>query len=158
MDIIVAGQRIVTRAEYIEAAFGFDVEPLDIEHDLLAGGLAARDALQSFLADFRVENDTDREDAAYYAGLLRRMPRELRGRKAGAAVVAAELEAADDTLGFEADTDTTFADWTGADYDSYTVLAELGRPDPAASVTAARAPRRPVVTLVHSESPAEVAA
>ncbi|MEV3926491.1 MULTISPECIES: hypothetical protein [Actinomycetes] len=29
-------------------------------------------------------------------------------------------------------------DWTGADYDSYTVLAELGTPRPAAQVSRAR--------------------
>ncbi|WP_331718517.1 hypothetical protein [Streptomyces virginiae] len=161
MNIIVAGQRIVTQAEYFEAAIGFDVEPLDVEHDLMAGGLASRDALTSFLADFRVETDTDREDATYYAGLLRRMPRELRTHKpaASAAAVAAELELADEILGFEDDTDT-YADWTGADFDSYEVLASLGTHDPAAAVTAARAPRpaRPVLTLVRSEVPAEVAA
>ncbi|WP_030965643.1 hypothetical protein [Streptomyces sp. NRRL S-378] len=156
MNIIVAGQRIVTQAEYIEAAIGFDIEPLDVEHDLMAGGLAARDALQSFLADFRVETDTDREDAAYYASLLRRMPRELRSRKP--AVVAAELEAADNALGFEDDTDT-YADWTAADFDSYEVLAELGTPNPAAAVARAREPRatRPVLHLVRNEAQAVAA-
>ncbi|MFD6891949.1 hypothetical protein [Streptomyces sp. NPDC059957] len=161
MNIIVAGQRIVTQAEYFEAAIGFDVEPLDVEHDLMAGGLASRDALASFLADFRVETDTDREDAAYYAGLLRRMPRELRTRKPAVSVaaVAAELELADDVLGFEDETDT-YAEWTGADFDSYEILTEVGTPDAAEAVTAARAPRpvRPVLTLVRSQSPAGVAA
>lgn len=160
MNIIVAGQRIVTQAEYVEAAIGFDIEPLDVEHDLMAGGLASRDALTSFLADFRVENDTDREDAVYYAGLLRRMPRELRSHKtAQVAAVAVELEAADDVLGFEDDTDL-YTEWTGADFDSYEVLVALGTPNPAVAVTAARAPRpaRPVLTLVRSEVPAGVAA
>ncbi|WP_030390488.1 hypothetical protein [Streptomyces sp. NRRL S-241] len=151
MNIIVAGQRIVTQAEYFEAAIGFDVEPLDVEHDLVAGGLASRDALESFLADCRVENDTDREDAAYYAGLLRRMPRELRSRKpVPAALVAAELEVVDNDLGFEDDEVDIYAEWTAADYDSYEVLAGMGRPDPVAAVTRARAPRtaRPALRLV----------
>jgi hypothetical protein len=32
-------------------------------------------------------------------------------------------------------------DWTGADFDSYEVLASIGEPDPAARVTQARASR-----------------
>ena len=32
-------------------------------------------------------------------------------------------------------------DWTGADYDSYEVLASIGEPNPAALVTQARATR-----------------
>jgi hypothetical protein len=84
MNIIVAGQRIVTDSEFLEVAAGFgpETEPLDLAEEFTAGGLASRDALDSFLADFRVENDTDREDAAYYAELLRRMPTPLRRRSA----------------------------------------------------------------------------
>ena len=168
MNIIVAGQRIVTGSEFLEAALGFntaEVEPLDLAEEFTAGGLASRDALDSFLADLQVETDTDREDAAYYKSLLRRMPRELRTRKtapAPAAVVAAELVAADDALGFEADDIT--ADWTAADFDSYEVLATLGTTDPAAAVARARAPRaerravRAALRIVRDEIPAEVAA
>jgi hypothetical protein len=164
MNIIVAGQRIVTKSEFFEVANGFDtVEPLDIENDFTAGGLASRDALTSFLADLQVETDTDREDAAYYKSLLRRMPRELRTRKtAPAAVVAAELEAADEALGYE--TDDITADWTAADFDSYEVLATLGTSDPAAAVARARRPRaerravRAALSIVRNEIQTEVAA
>ncbi|MFE6479668.1 hypothetical protein [Streptomyces rochei] len=85
MNIIVAGQRIVTDSEFLEVAVGFgapEVEPLDLAEEFTAGGLASRDALDSFLADFQVETDTDREDAEYYAELLRRMPTPLRRRTA----------------------------------------------------------------------------
>lgn len=169
MNIIVAGQRIVTGSEFLEAALGFntaEVEPLDLAEEFTAGGLASRDALDSFLTDFQVETDTDREDAAYYKSLLRRMPRELRARKttpaAPAAVVAAELVAADEALGFEADDIT--ADWTAADFDSYEVLATLGTTDPAGAVARARAPRaerravRTALRIVRDEIPTEVAA
>lgn len=164
MHTIVNGQRIVTEVEFIEAAKGFSPEPLELDDlDFTAGGLASRDALTSFLADFKVENDTDREDAAYYRALLRRMPRELRRRTAAApAVLAVELETADDALGFEDDDFT--ADWTAADYDSYEVLASVGRPNPAAAVTRAREPRaerravRTVLRLVRDEVQTGVAA
>jgi len=136
MNIIGTGQSIVT-------GFGAEVEPLDLIEEFTAGGLASRDALDSFLADFRVENDTDREDLAYYKNLLRRMPRELGARKstvsAPVAVVVAELESADDTSGYEAD--DVMADWTAADFESYQVLAELGTTDPVAAVIRARRPR-----------------
>ncbi|MFE6691932.1 hypothetical protein ACFVFQ_36370 [Streptomyces sp. NPDC057743] len=167
MNIIVAGQRIVTGSEFLEVAGGFapEVEPLDLAEEFTAGGLFSRAALDSFLADFQVETDTDREDAAYYKSLLRRMPRELRARKtapAAPAAVVAELEAADDVLGFEADDIT--ADWTAADFDSYEVLATLGATNPAAAVARARAPRaerravRAALRIVRDEIPAEVAA
>ncbi|MER7938822.1 MULTISPECIES: hypothetical protein [unclassified Streptomyces] len=164
MNIIVAGQRIVTQDEFIEVANGFDlVEPLalDVEHEFTAGGLASRDALESFLADFEVETDTDHEDAAYYRSLLRRMPKEL-SRKVSTPVVVAELEAADEALGFE--DDEPMADWTGADFDSYEVLATLGTtPDPVAAVSRARAPRaarravRAALRVVRNEVPAVAA-
>ncbi len=164
MNIIVAGQRIVTDSEFLEVATGFgpEIEPLDFTEEFTAGGLASRDALDSFLADFRVETDTDREDAAYYKSLLRRMPRELRTRQSAPAAVVAELEAADEALGYEADDIT--ADWTGADFDSYEVLATLGTSDPAAAVARARRPRaerravRAALTIVRNEIQAEVAA
>ncbi|AZK98825.1 MULTISPECIES: hypothetical protein [Streptomyces] len=164
MRTIVNGQRIVTEAEFIEAANGFSPEPLELEElDFTAGGLASRDALTSFMSDFKVENDTDREDAAYYRALLRRMPRELRRRTTAApAVLAVELETADDALGFEDDDFT--ADWTAADFDSYEVLASVGRPNPAAAVTRARQPRaerravRTVLRLVRDEVQTGVAA
>ncbi|MEV0693020.1 hypothetical protein [Streptomyces sp. NPDC050388] len=84
MNIIVAGQHIVTDSEFLEVAVGFgsEVEPLDLAEEFTAGGLSSRDALDSFLADFQVETDTDREDAEYYAELLRRMPTPLRRRTA----------------------------------------------------------------------------
>ncbi|MER7050502.1 hypothetical protein ABT391_37395 [Streptomyces jumonjinensis] len=166
MRTIVNGQRIVTAAEFIEAANGFDIEPtpLDLEEDFTAGGLASRDALASFLKEFEVESDTDREDAAYYRALLRRMPRELRRRTAAApAALAVELETVDNALGYE-DEDHFTADWTGADFDSYEVLATLGSPDPAAAVARAREPRserrvvRAALRIVRDEIPAEVAA
>ncbi|MFG3158128.1 hypothetical protein ACGF7W_39515 [Streptomyces sp. NPDC048219] len=168
MNIIVAGQRIVTNSEFLEVAAGFgsETEPLDLAEEFTAGGLASRDALDSFLADFRVENDTDREDAAYYKSLLRRMPRELRTGKtavpAPAAVVAAELVAADEALGYE--TDDITADWTAADFDSYEVLATVGSPDPAAAVARARSPRaerrevRAALRVVRNETSVGVAA
>ncbi|MCX4682636.1 hypothetical protein OG413_46685 [Streptomyces sp. NBC_01433] len=165
MNIIVAGQRIVTDSEFLEAAVGFntEVEPLDFAEEFTAGGLSSRDALNSFLADFQVETDTDREDAAYYQSLLRRMPRELRRRTAAAPVVlAAELETDDDALGFEDDDFT--ADWTAADFDSYEVLASVGRPNPAAAVALARQPRaerrsvRTALRLVRDEVQTGVAA
>ncbi|GGZ19713.1 hypothetical protein [Streptomyces nitrosporeus] len=168
MNIIVAGQRIVTDSEFLEAALGFttaEVEPLDLAEEFTAGGLASRDAVDSFLADLQVETDTDREDAAYYKSLLRRMPRELRARKttpAASAAVVAELVAADNALGFE-DDDIT-ADWTAADFDSYEVLASVGKPNPAAAVSRARQPRaerravRTALRLVRDEVQAEVAA
>ncbi|MEV6535951.1 hypothetical protein AB0M86_41360 [Streptomyces sp. NPDC051639] len=164
MNIIVAGQRIVTGSEFLEAAtgFGHEVEPLNIENDFTAGGLASRDALTSFLADLQVETDTDREDAAYYKSLLRRMPRELRTRKTALAAVVAELEAADEALGYE--TDDITADWTAADFDSYEVLATLGTSNPAAAVARARRPRaerrevRAALSIVRNEIRTEVAA
>ncbi|WP_031099033.1 hypothetical protein [Streptomyces sp. NRRL S-15] len=165
MNIIVAGQRIVTDSEFLEVAVGFnaEVEPLDFAEEFTAGGLASRDALTSFMDDFEVETDTDREDVAYYRSLLRRMPRELRRRTAAAPVVlAAELETADDALGFEDDDFT--ADWTAADFDSYEVLASVGRPHPAAAVSLARQPRaerravRTALRLVRDEVQTGVAA
>ncbi|MCX4792647.1 hypothetical protein OG369_43510 [Streptomyces sp. NBC_01221] len=165
MNIIVAGQRIVTDSEFLEVAVGFntEVEPLDLAEEFTAGGLSSRDALNSFLADFQVETDTDREDAEYYRALLRRMPRELRCRTAAApAVLAAELETADEALGYEGDDIT--ADWTSADYDSYEVFALLGATDPMTSVARARAPRterrevRAALRLVRDDGSLGVAA
>ncbi|WP_060903075.1 MULTISPECIES: hypothetical protein [Streptomyces] len=163
MNIIVAGQRIVTKSEFCEVASGFDtIEPLDIEHDFTAGGLASRDALESFLNDFEVETDIDREDATYYRSLLRRMPKELRTGKNTVPAVVAELEDADEALGYENDDIT--ADWTAADFDSYEVLATLGRPNPVATVARAREPRterravRAALRIVRDEVPAGVAA
>lgn len=159
MNIIVAGQRSVTKSAFVEVD---TIEPLDVEHDFTAGGLASRDALESFLNDFEVETDTDREDAEYYRSLLRRMPRELSSRKSSVPVVVAELETVDEALGYE-DDDIT-ADWTAADFDSYEVLATLGRPNPAAAVARARQPRaerravRAVLRIVRDEVPAGVAA
>lgn len=164
MNYIVAGQRIVTADEFIEAAAGFGPElELDITADLTEGGLAARAALTDFLTDVAVESEIDALDVAFYTSLKRRLPRELRSRKAQPVTkVVAELEAADDALDYE-DHEIT-ADWTSADFDSYEVLAMLGTADPAAAVARAREPRterraiRAALRIVRSEVSAEVAA
>ncbi|RZD77140.1 hypothetical protein [Streptomyces albidoflavus] len=143
MDIIVAGQRIVTEAEYLEVAFGpLDVEPIDIQAELMAGGLVATTALADFLDEVTVESEVDAEDARYYRQLLRRMPRTLRTPNRRA---VEQLVAEDDALGYEHD--DLLADWTGADFDSYEVLAQLGATDPAASVAEAR-PARPTASVL----------
>ncbi|MEV5204907.1 hypothetical protein [Streptomyces sp. NPDC053720] len=147
MNIIVAGQRIVTAQELVEVAMGYGPEPLDVVEELTAGGLASRDALADFLADFAVESDVDQEDADYYRALLRRMPRELRTRK----VTAPTVEPTSDT----------FAEWMPADFESYEVLVDVHAPDPVAAVTQARADRRTtrtVLRLVRDEFQTEVAA
>ncbi|MFI8398723.1 hypothetical protein ACIGG5_00535 [Streptomyces sp. NPDC085463] len=69
MNVIVAGQRIVTRAELIEAALGFDADPAEaLEFDSAAG----QDALRDIVAVLETEADTDvdAEDLAYYRSLL----------------------------------------------------------------------------------------
>ncbi|GAA3912925.1 hypothetical protein GCM10022244_23650 [Streptomyces gulbargensis] len=69
MNVIVAGQRIVTRAELIEAALGFDADPVEaLEFDSAAG----QDALRDIVAVLEAEADTelDAEDLAYYRSLL----------------------------------------------------------------------------------------
>ncbi|MFF8603588.1 hypothetical protein ACF065_24305 [Streptomyces sp. NPDC015232] len=69
MNVIVAGQRIVTRAELIEAALGFDADPAEtLEFDSAAG----QDALRDIVAVLEAEADTelDAEDLAYYRSLL----------------------------------------------------------------------------------------
>ncbi|MEU2086773.1 hypothetical protein ABZ569_33505 [Streptomyces albus] len=143
MDTIVAGQRIVTEAEVLEAALGYDLDPIDIEAEFTGGGLASRDALMSLLDDLQVENWVDLEDAVFYRALLRRLPVELRKRRpaVSARVTVAELEADDDALGYEDEDEDLTAGWTGADYDSYEVLAALGMPGPATAVARAREPR-----------------
>lgn len=151
MRTIVNGQRIVTAAEFFEA------EPLDLSADLTEGGLTARAALDDFLADFKVESEIDAQDLAFYQGLKRRMPRELRSRE-----TQLVTKAADDVLGC-GDQDIT-AEWTSADFDSYEVLAMLGTADPAAAVARARESRterravRAALRIVRGEVSAEVAA
>ncbi|MFE1379231.1 hypothetical protein ACFW6S_09845 [Streptomyces sp. NPDC058740] len=69
MNVIVAGQRIVTRAELIEAAFGFDAAPAEpLEFDSAAG----QDALRDIVATLETEaaNDIDAEDLTHYRSLL----------------------------------------------------------------------------------------
>ncbi|MFI8256952.1 hypothetical protein [Streptomyces filamentosus] len=69
MNVIVAGQRIVTRAELIEAALGFDTDPAEtLEFDSAAG----QDALRDIVAVLETEaaTDVDAEDLAYYRSLL----------------------------------------------------------------------------------------
>jgi hypothetical protein len=69
MNVIVAGQRIVTQAEFVEAALGYDLDPVEpVGFDSAAG----QDALRDLLADLeqRVENDVDVEDATHYRRLL----------------------------------------------------------------------------------------
>ncbi|MZE56173.1 hypothetical protein GTY86_33880 [Streptomyces sp. SID5770] len=69
MNVIVAGQRIVTRTELIEAALGFDAEPTEtLEFDSAVG----QDALRDIVAVLETEaaTDVDTEDLAYYRSLL----------------------------------------------------------------------------------------
>ncbi|MFJ2098377.1 hypothetical protein ACIOHR_14405 [Streptomyces anulatus] len=69
MNVIVAGQRIVTRAELIEAAIGFDTDPAETpEFDSAAG----QDALRDIVAVLETEAETelDAENIAYYRSLL----------------------------------------------------------------------------------------
>nr|WP_011324926.1 hypothetical protein [Streptomyces venezuelae]CAJ32325.1 SpdB3 protein [Streptomyces venezuelae] len=69
MNVIVAGQRIVTRAELIEAALGFDADPVEpLEFDSAAG----QDALRDIVGVLETEavTDVDAEDIEYYRGLL----------------------------------------------------------------------------------------
>ncbi|MFI8911765.1 hypothetical protein ACIGW4_09120 [Streptomyces sp. NPDC053513] len=69
MNVIVAGQRIVTRAELIEAALGFDADPVEpLEFDSAAG----QDALRDLVATLETEavTEVDAEDLAHYRGLL----------------------------------------------------------------------------------------
>ncbi|MGY3335931.1 hypothetical protein ACVW0K_002030 [Streptomyces filamentosus] len=69
MNVIVAGQRIVTRAELIEAALGFDADPAEmLEFDSAAGQDALRDIVAVLEADS--DTDVDAEDLAYYRSLL----------------------------------------------------------------------------------------
>ncbi|MFF3840788.1 hypothetical protein [Streptomyces sp. NPDC001930] len=69
MNVIVAGQRIVTQTELIEAALGFDVDPVEpLEFDSAAG----QDALRDIVGVLETEATThvDAEDVAHYRGLL----------------------------------------------------------------------------------------
>ncbi|MCX5226286.1 hypothetical protein [Streptomyces sp. NBC_00233] len=69
MNVIVAGQRIVTQAELIQAALGFDTEPVDpLEFDSAAGQDALRDIVAVLEAEAATEADA--EDVAHYRGLL----------------------------------------------------------------------------------------
>ncbi|MFF0426980.1 hypothetical protein ACFYUJ_21515 [Streptomyces sp. NPDC004520] len=69
MNVIVAGQRIVTQTELIEAALGFDADPVEaLEFDSAAG----QDALRDIVAVLETEaaTEVDAEDIAHYRGLL----------------------------------------------------------------------------------------
>ncbi|MFE6066474.1 hypothetical protein [Streptomyces sp. NPDC056525] len=69
MNVIVAGQRIVTRTELIEAALGFDSDPVELlEFDSAAGQDALRDIVSALEAEAVTE--VDGEDVAHYRGLL----------------------------------------------------------------------------------------
>ncbi|MFE5549203.1 hypothetical protein ACFQ71_36015 [Streptomyces sp. NPDC056534] len=69
MNVIVAGQRIVTQAELIEAALGFDADPVEpLEFDSAAGQDALRDMVSVLEAEAVTEVDI--EDVAHYRGLL----------------------------------------------------------------------------------------
>ncbi|MGA5870685.1 hypothetical protein [Streptomyces cinereoruber] len=69
MNVIVAGQRIVTRAELIEAALGFDTDPAEtVEFDSAAGQDALRDIVAVLAAE--AATDIDAQDLAYYRSLL----------------------------------------------------------------------------------------
>jgi len=68
MNIIVAGQRIVTDREFIEAALGVDLDLEPVEFGTEAG----QDALRGIVAELEhhAENSVDAEDLAYYRSLL----------------------------------------------------------------------------------------
>ncbi|OUD03021.1 hypothetical protein [Streptomyces swartbergensis] len=68
MNIIVAGQRIVTAAEFAEVSMGFDLELEPVTFDTAAG----QDALADIVAELEREADTDvdAEDLAHYRSLL----------------------------------------------------------------------------------------
>ncbi|MFD9241924.1 hypothetical protein ACFV0D_08315 [Streptomyces sp. NPDC059556] len=69
MNVIVAGQRIVTQAELIEAALGFDTDPVEpLEFDSAAGQDALRDIVN--VLDAEAATDVDIEDVSHYRGLL----------------------------------------------------------------------------------------
>ncbi|MBP2581834.1 hypothetical protein J3A78_002312 [Streptomyces sp. PvR006] len=69
MNVIVAGQRIVTRTELIEAALGFDADSVDLlEFDSAAGQDALRDIVGALEAEAVTE--VDAEDVAHYRSLL----------------------------------------------------------------------------------------
>ncbi|MCX2179939.1 hypothetical protein KV205_05255 [Streptomyces sp. SKN60] len=69
MNVIVAGQRIVTRAELIEAALGFTADPAEApEFDSAAGQDALRDIVDVLEAE--AATDVDAEDLMYYRSLL----------------------------------------------------------------------------------------
>ncbi|GGY53853.1 hypothetical protein GCM10010363_38780 [Streptomyces omiyaensis] len=71
MNVIVAGQRIVTRAELIEAALGFDADPTEaLEFDSAVGQDALRDIVAVLEAESEADTDVDAEDLAYYRSLL----------------------------------------------------------------------------------------
>ncbi|MFB7619288.1 hypothetical protein [Kitasatospora sp. NPDC056181] len=82
MDIIVAGQRVVSAFDFIEAA-GFEPAPA-FEPNTSEDLAACRDALADFLDDLvaaaDADNEVDQLDIAHYRQLLRRMPTPLRGR------------------------------------------------------------------------------
>ncbi|MGW4743923.1 hypothetical protein ACWEPR_03855 [Streptomyces sp. NPDC004290] len=69
MNVIVAGQRIVTQTELIEAALGFDADPVEpLEFDSAAGQDALRDIVAAL--EPQAATDVDAEDLAHYRGLL----------------------------------------------------------------------------------------
>ncbi|MFF9017273.1 hypothetical protein ACF09C_30450 [Streptomyces sp. NPDC014870] len=69
MNVIVAGQRIVTQTELIEAALGFDAEPGGaLEFDSAAGQDALRDIVTVLEAE--AAGEVDAEDIVHYRGLL----------------------------------------------------------------------------------------
>ncbi|MFH8575732.1 hypothetical protein [Streptomyces zaomyceticus] len=69
MNVIVAGQRIVTQAELIEAALGFDADPAEVlEFDSAAGQDALRDVVAVLEAE--AASEVDAEDIAHYRSLL----------------------------------------------------------------------------------------
>ncbi len=68
MNIIVAGQRIVTANEFAEVAMGIDLGLEPVIFDTAAG----QDALADIVAELEREADTDvdAEDLAHYRSLL----------------------------------------------------------------------------------------
>ncbi|MFJ8628892.1 hypothetical protein ACIRD3_39425 [Kitasatospora sp. NPDC093550] len=80
MDIIVAGQRVVTALDLIEAA-GYEPAPA-FEPRTTKDVAAYRDVLADLIDDLAdvAETEDDHLDLAHYRQLLRRMPTPLRNR------------------------------------------------------------------------------
>jgi hypothetical protein len=91
MHTIVAGQRLVTAGEFIEAASGFDFRP-EMPEFIASGAedlAAQRAALADLIEDLGevAESEDDRLDLAHYRGVLRRLPSPFRRTPAASALI-----------------------------------------------------------------------